>query len=455
MFIGREKELALLTNQYNKTGTAILLYGKRRVGKTTLIKESFKYFDGLKIYFECVKSSLKENLNIIQENMRTQGIITSYTIFNTFIDLFKYFKDLNKKVLIVIDEYSYLKSMENSEYVDSLFQNIIDNYLDNICLVLSGSHIAIMKSLMLESNPLYGRFSLYLDIKEFNYLEASKFYPNIGVLNKIAYYSIFGGSPFVNSLIDFNLSVEENIINHILNINSPINAYIHMILNTDLKNQNNALNILSVIANGKKKYFEIEQKIGMKTNGSLNKQLNTLMEIEIIKKIAPINKKSDNKKMHYAINDNLIKFYFTYVYKKTSILEMLGSEMFYKLHIEDAIKHFIANRFEAIVKQFFSIKVKKGELQDVYDIGTLYYDDSVNKTNGEFDCVLEHKEGYSIFEVKYYKEPLDSKVIEKEIEQVKNIPNIHIKKIGFVSASGFKENNDDIIQITGEDLYFQ
>ena len=105
-----------------------------------------------------------------------------------------------------------------------------------------------------------------------------------------------------------------------------------------------------------------------------------------------------------------------------------------------------------IVKNYFSIKVKKGVFKGVLDIGTYYYG-SINKSNGEFDVALKKEAGYEIYEVKFYKEPLKSNIIKKELEQIKQIKELNIISVGFVNVSGFEEQYSDCILLSGEDIY--
>jgi len=452
MFVGRKEELELLKGEYLKNKSSILLFGKRRVGKTTLIKQSLNFFEGKVIYYECIKAPLKENLDNLICHLKKNGFIENYLNFNSISDLFTYISSLNKKVLIVIDEYCYLKTFETSEYIDSLFQNIIDSF-DNMHLVLSGSSISTMKSLLENRNALYGRFSLVIDLKELNYLESSLFYEKESVIDKVAFYSVFGGSPFVISQLDYDKGIEYNIKKHILNRYSNINAYIDTVINLDIQSQINSQRVLNVLGNGRKKYNEIEQKLALKTNGLLSKHLNILLDLEIINKVYPINKKEDKKKVFYEINDNLLRFYYAFVYKNKTALELIGIEAFFNLYIKKELKYFISRRFENIVKQYFSLKVKKGLLKDVYDIGVYYYDDPINKRNGEFDCVLKHENTYSIYEIKYLNSKLTNTQVGLEINQIKEIKSITIEKIGFVSVNGFEKIDFDVELIDGNSLY--
>ena len=190
MFIGREKELALLQQDY--IGKAVMVYGKRRVGKTTLIQKALKSSSYRTVYFECLKGTMQDNISgFVQELVRAK-ILPVPLNFGTLQDVFAYLNALPEKIVAVIDEYPYLKAMNDSATVDSIFQNIIDNRLVNIELILSGSHIGMMKDTLQEKNALYGRFAVTIKLNELNYLEAAKFYPDKPPYDKAAHYAVFG-----------------------------------------------------------------------------------------------------------------------------------------------------------------------------------------------------------------------------------------------------------------------
>ena len=132
---------------------------------------------------------------------------------------------------------------------------------------------------------------------------------------------------------------------------------------------------------------------------------------------------------------------------------MLGAEAFYEEYIEKSIVTFISHRFEEIARTYFSLCVKNRKLRGISNIGTFYYDDSVTRTNGEFDVVLERKGTYDIYEVKYYTSPLSAKEMYNEVQQINNIKGLKIGKIGFISTSGFEKAPEEYDCISAEELY--
>jgi len=453
MFIAREKELALIQGLLSKKSGSIMIYGKRKVGKTTLITHALEGSPDKTVYYECIKSTMEDNIEgFVTELVRTK-ILAVPLSFRSFPDVFAYLNTLDGTFNIVIDEYPYLKILSRPETVDSVFQSIIDNHLSNIRLFISGSHVGMMKDMLEEKNALYGRFSQTIQLKELNYSEAAAFYPDKPAYDKIAFYSVFGGSPYINEFLDPDKSLKENIITTILNASSPVYHYAEQLLISDFTNAIGAERIFYAISNRRQKYSEIESKLGMKNNGLLSKQLSSLLRMEIIAKTSPINKPDDNKKCAYEINDNLLRFYYAFVYKNKSALQVLGAEAFFEEYIEKALVTFISRRFEEICRTYFSLLVQSRKLRGVSHIGTYYYDDSVTRTNGEFDVVLERRNAFDIYEVKYYLHPLSKSEMEKEKDQVKMIQGLRVGKIGFVSASGFESVPEEFDCISGDSLY--
>lgn len=452
MFYSRKNEINELNNLFKNTGKSVLLYGKRRVGKTELIKQVAKGYTLL--YFECIKSTLEENVHLFVLECKKSGVdIPEYANFNSFIDFFNYLNSLKTNYLVAIDEYQYLKELSASNVIDSIFQTIIDRNISNMNLIISGSSIRIMKDLLVEGNPLYGRFSLTINLPELNYQEVSQFYPNLSFYDKVAFYAIFGGSPFVNQHINQSLSLKDNIVNTFLKEGSEIYNYADNVLISDASNELQSRRLLLALSNSKKKYSELLEMLDRDKSGVFNRSLRSLQEIGIIAKNSPINKNDDPKKTMYEISDNTIRFFYTYVYKNKSRLAILGPSLFYDEYIEPTLIAYISYRFEKLARDYFSIKAKAGLLKGVKNIGTYYYDDSRNKKNGEFDVALDTRSGYVIYEVKYLKKQLTKQQVYEEVQQIKQIPDFEVSKIGFISVNGFDFDKCDYELITGEDLY--
>lgn len=452
MFLAREKELSELRTEFSSdTKSAVLIYGKRRIGKSTLIKEASKSFDGIVVNHLCIKSTFGGNLDLL-----TRSIMFSLDLpelkFATITDLFSFVNKQNKRILIIIDEYQYFKESLKEGEVDSYFQGIVDNLSNKVKIVFCGSYISIMKELLKESNPLFGRFTKILFLEELNYYDAALFYPKLPIRDKIRFYSVFGGSPYVLVNLDYKKTLEENIKNLLIEQNSLLRTHIENVMLAEIRKTYD-IRILEIIGNGKKKYGEILNLLGMKDSGLLDKQLKALLNMETITKVFPINKPDDKKKQFYEINDNLMRFYFSYIFGNDSIIYKFGADSYFTSRINNSLNTYVSYRFEGITNQYFIRLARNGLLENVEDFGSFWYDDKKNSKNGQFDCVLKEKDGYDFYEVKFYEKPMSLSDCENEEKQIREICDIYCKKIGFICSSGFNFKDSRYNLITGNEIY--
>lgn len=222
---------------------------------------------------------------------------------------------------------------------------------------------------------------------------------------------------------------------------------------TDFTNAVNAERILAVLGNGKKKYSELERALQANSTGSLAKQLKSLQATELISQLFPINKPEDSKKKYYEINDNLLRFWFTYIYHNKSALQMVGPKAFFDQHVAPTLlTEYVPHRFEELCRSFFSRLARNGQLPGITNIGTYYYDDSVKHQNGEFNVALEFGNKYQIYEAKYYRKPIALSEIHHEIVQVQAIESLNIVQAGFIAVNGFEKKDERYSYYNGEDL---
>ena len=455
MFIGREKELSQLNVELSawKRKTVVLVYGKRRVGKSTLIKEAAKKFDGVVVNHMCVTSTFEGNMELIYQSV-SEAVGLPNIRFGSLSEMMDYLGMIDKKVLLIIDEYPYLKQTKKKNEVDSYMQAVIEKLPENVKLILCGSYIAMMKELLEEENPLFGRFSLIQHIRDFDYLDAAKFYPELSVRDRVAFYAVFGGSPYVLENLDTRMTLKENIERFLLPETSLIRSHIENVVLKEIQKTFDA-RILAIIGNGKKRYSEIRDKIVNSETGLLDKQLKILMDMETIQKTEPINRRSDKKKQFYEIVDNLMRFYFTFIFGKAGTIARIGEEQYFGRNIAAALEQFISRRFEGIALQYFHRAALLGKYPDIDDFGSYWYDDAATKSNGEFDCVIRCGEQYDFYECKYFDRAMTLEECQEEKAQLDNIKGINVSGVGFVCTGGFSfDSSDDFVLIDGKELYF-
>ena len=438
MFLAREKELRELREELTSWSkkTAILVYGKRRVGKSTLIRQAAMSFPGIVIHHLCVQSSFEGNLELISRSV-CQALNLPIIRFETLFDLMDFLRSQEKQILLIIDEYPYLKQTKKQNEVDSYMQAVIDHMPSNVKLILCGSYITIMKELLTEGNPLFGRFSLIQHIRDFDYLDAARFCHDLPVRDKVAYYAVFGGSPYVLENLDFHLSVQDNILRLLLPETGLIRSHIENVMLSEIR-KNFDTRILEILGNGKRRYSEISDALQQEETGLLEKQLKILLNMETIQKTEPLNRQNDNKKRFYEIVDNLMRFYFTFIFGSAGTIARIGGEQYYRMNIEgERLRQFISRRLEGIALQYFHRKIGTEPFEDVVDFGSYWYDDPITKTNGQFDCVLKRRgDQYDFYECKDYNRKMTLTECQEEEAQVRRV-GIAVSRIGFICTGGY------------------
>ncbi len=456
-FFGREDQLSKIDKEINTDQMRmVLIYGRRRVGKSELVKQAISKTKEKSIYYECkqvAEASNTESLcDVISEIFNLPKL--GYTKIEEILD-YIFRLSGKEKIILVLDEYPYLR--ENISGLDSILQSLVDKYRDNskLTLIILGSYVDIMRSLLEHSNPLFGRIDRVIDLKQMDYYESSQFYPAFSPEEKVRIYSVFGGIPYFNRLIDDTKTVRENIIDLIASSGARLENEVSMYLNAEISKIVNANEVFEALAKGYSKYSDILSQSHVSSGPTLVDVLDKLIRMEVVTKTAPINDENNKKKSGYYICDNLSMFYFRYIFRYSSQLKLMDSEMFYSKYIErDFEEYFVPLQFEEICKQYLIRLNRRGVMDPVFEkIGKYYYDDPVNHTNGEFDIVTEDEKGYVFYEVKFKKAPLTDKMIKEEISQVK-MTGMNCYKYVFISRSGFEgEESDEIQHIDLNELY--
>ncbi len=456
-FYGREKEQEVLNYIISKDefGSG-LIYGRRRLGKTELLKHCFLNSNKPFIIYQCNQENEMSNIldltRVIKDTLGIKNIS-----FDTFIDaiefLFTY--AIDHELLFAIDEYPYIRKIING--LDSKIQRIIDEYQNKskMKFFIIGSSISTMEDIQSESNPLYRRFELTLILKEMDYYESQKFYSNFSNEDKVMLYAAFGGVPYYNRQISDKLSVKENIIRLLSGQFSHLLSAVTSNIKEELTKVNNAYSVFSSIAMGAFHYSDILSKSGIKTSTSLYDTLEILEKMDLINYVYPINDKNNKKKSGYRITDSTVCFYYRYIYHNLSIKSIISDDLFYENYIiNDFMNTIVPKVFEKISKEYLIRKNKKGLITPyLEDIGTYWYDCPKQKKNGQFDLVTKSSDGYTVYEVKYTNSKIDDRVVNEKIEQLKNT-SIYPAKLGFISKSGFNITNDnDYVLITLDDIY--
>lgn len=449
-FIGRTVQLRKLKKELSSEEMRMsLIYGRRRIGKSELVKQAIKESGIKSIYYECRQITEAGNAQSICDVI-SQKFGLPKLGYRSIEEVLEYVFSLskNENLILVLDEYPYLRGSVKG--LDSIIQSLVDQYRDTakLKLIILGSFVDIMKSLLEHSNPLFGRVDLVIDLKQMDYYESSLFYPDMSDEDKVRIYSVFGGIPYFNRLIDDKKSVKENIIDLIASPGARLENEVPMYLNAEISKIVNANEVFDALARGFSKYSDILSQSHVSSGPTLVDVLDKLIRMEVVEKKAPINDENNKKKAGYYICDNLSLFWFRYIFRYSSQLQIMDPEVFYGKYIaEDFEKNYVPHQFEEICRQYLIRQNRLGNITPVIEkIGKYYYDYPKTHTNGEFDVVTLDEKGYVFYEVKFRNKKISKEVIEEEIRQIKET-GLNCYKYVFVSRSGFTENETDEVKL--------
>ena len=314
MFVGRENELNSLNKNYKKDFFQFcVIYGRRRVGKTTLIKEFCK--DKKNIFFVAAQTTIKENTEVLSAQiLSTLAPDAPKNPFSSFRSAVEYVFETakNERTVFVIDEFPYLAN--NYPAASSILQAIIDFYQaeSKLFLILCGSSMSFMEEQVLgQKSPLYGRRTAQYKLLPFDYRNSGKMLPGFSNIEKIIIYSVTGGIPEYLSRIDNGISLQDNIHDLFFDTSGRLFEEPSNLLKQELKIPETYNAIITAIADGNSKLNEISVNVDIETS-QCSKMLSTLINLGIVRKEYPVTDVK-SKKSIYLLNDWMFVFWYRFV----------------------------------------------------------------------------------------------------------------------------------------------
>lgn len=371
MFIGREAELKFLKDKYEaQGGQLIVLYGRRRVGKTETLKEFCK--DKPHVFYSCTQSTDKVQLakfskQLLKENIPAKQYISEFVDWES---AFRSILDLpygDKKKLVIIDEFPYMCKGEKS--IPSILQYLWDvEFKDrNVMVVLCGSAMSFMeKELLAEKNPLYGRATGIYKMTAMGFYDAVKFFPNYSDRDKVVAYSILGGIPHYLRQFRPELSLAENIKKNILSKGCVLYSEVDFLLHQELRETPIYNSIIEAVALGSTKLNEISQKSLVDDTSKTSVYLKNLIELGIIEREfsvdSKIKEKANANRGMYRLTDNFFRFWYAFGFANFSQLEDGDVDGVYDFVIAPVLHEFASYAFEDVCREFVKELQKNNEL---------------------------------------------------------------------------------------------
>lgn len=441
MFIGREQELKTLNKLYlSDQFEFVVIYGRRRVGKTALINEFIG--DKKVIYFTGVESNAKQNLeNFSQSIIECDTGIAANTSFASFQAALAYVFQMAEKerVVLVIDEYPYVARASKS--LASTLQLMIDKHKDHskLMLILCGSSMSFMEDQVLAYKaPLYGRRSAQMKIQPFSFEETCHYLARMSDEDKALMYGVVGGTPQYLLQISDELSVEDNIKNTYLNPMSFLFEEPTNLLKQEVREPAIYTAIITAIATGHSRMSEISGKVGEDTNVCAA-YIKNLVTLGIIQKETPYGEKASRKTI-YAIADNMFRFWYRFVLENNSLIARGAAELAYQ-RIKPYLSDYMGKVFEDICMQYMWKLLLTGQSPVAFaSLGRWWGNNPLTRSQTEIDMMGEQDQNTALFgECKWTSEKVDLGVLDTLIQRSKLFPyqKVHLylfAKSGFTKG---------------------
>ncbi|MDR9430974.1 MAG: ATP-binding protein [Natronomonas sp.] len=440
-FYDRGEELAALSDAFESPGSDVfVVYGRRRVGKTELLKEFCT--DRPHIYFLAAQEAEHR-----QREKFTDQVAAFFDDRTPRIDGWDEALDYlgeklqSETVVVVIDEFPYLVAENDS--VPSYVQGFVDEQLQETdsMLILCGSSVSTMESEVLgHESPLYGRRTGQLDVRPFSFQQAREVI-DYEMVDAIRSYAITGGTPMYLTLFDYGRSLADNVRSQVLSPSAVLYNEPEFLLRTELRNPARYMSILEAVALGHTTPNEISGATGIDA-GPLSKYLQTLRQLRLIDREVPVTasgKKS--KRSRYRVADEFLRFWFRYVEPNRSSIEE-APDIVYDGTIAPDLPMHVATTFEDVSQEAVWEGIRRSEFEPYSEVGRWWYGED------EIDIVgLAPNDDRILFaECKWTSDPVGTALVENLRTKAANVrwgPDDREERFALFSKSGFVDGLED------------
>lgn len=445
MFIGRKKELNELNFRFNNSKKEFgVIYGRRRIGKSTLINEFLK--DKPNIFFQAKKDSIYGNLRSFSYEIDKLLDLPKSFVFSSmeeaFDSLIEYAKE--KRFVIAIDEYPYIVNQDAS--FPSVLQEAIDRAPENLFFLISGSDVGMLKNELENHNsPLYKRRTFEMNVTKLKYSESLEYLKNVDNETKIKYLSFTSTYPYYLSAMDFDIPFEENIKRLLFNEYGTFFTLPDQLLSNSLNTQDVYNAILYAVSKRKRSNKEIAEYIH-EDEAKVSKYIKTLLQSELLDKRETYN--GNKKTVYYEIGDPMLRFWYMFIFNNMEKIRMNGEFVYNNL--QEDIKQFICYGFEEVSRLYMDELNSKGLLGNIFAPFKPYkVEKSILNRSIEIDGLSNDDEKLIVMECKYRKEKFTLSMLKHLEESASVFPSKYNRVYYLFSKNGF----DDEIKKIQSDKY--
>jgi len=462
MFYGRKNEIAAMNRRYEKNKfECIVIYGRRRIGKTALINEFCK--DKPTIFFSALKATAQENLDALSKaiGMYLNPDAGSFPVYRSFEDAFNAITECARQdqLVFVIDEYPYLAKADES--ISSRLQHIIDHLWQDskLFLILCGSSMSFMQHQVLGyESPLYGRRTGQFKIEPMTYRECTVFYSQLTPSDQALLYGVTGGIPHYLNKLEIEKNLDAALIEHFFDPAAYLFEEPENLLKQELREPSVYNSIIAAIAGGASRVNEIATKVGLDSSSCM-KYLHVLRDLGIVIKESPFAEKN-TKKTIYLVDDNFFRFWYRFVPQNLSMIQAGRTAQIYEKTIKPYYAQYMGLIFEKICKDYLLRYAKDLPVLPTA-IGQWWGSDASTRKQIQIDivCSCADQNEFLIGSCKYRNEAVGCEelaLLKQYAEVFRPGAKFHyliFSKSGFTDALQSMAKNENINLITLEDLY--
>ncbi len=344
----------------------VVLYGRRRVGKTELLRHFTR--DRPCLFFSADLSTESDQLRQFSELIyrHTSDPALQGERFTRWDNLLEYLvaRAQNEKLLAIIDEFPYLCA--SNKALPSILQRIWDDSYEScrLKLILCGSTLSFMeKEVLGHKSPLYGRRTAQIHLGPLGFNDQRHFFPDATLQERVALYGTVGGVPAYMVKLDPERTPMENICARVLTKGTYLYEEVRFLLMEELREPNRYFSILRAIAHGRERSQGIAQETGLE-NQLLSKYLGVLRELRIIQRRVPITETdpAGSRRGRYTFDDPFFRFWFRYVFSYRSFLDQDQVDLVRERFVVPTIEEFLELPFRSVVQQWLQARNVAGDL---------------------------------------------------------------------------------------------
>jgi AAA+ ATPase superfamily predicted ATPase len=372
-FVNRERELKVLDRTLEGSSPSLfVLYGRRRVGKTALLR---KACEGRRhVFFTADLGSRRDQLESFSSAL-AEGLLEaewSDAIFRGWEEALRVCirRAQDEPLVLVLDEFQYLVMADRS--LPSVVQRLLENEMSGgrLSLVLCGSQVSFMERRILGvRNPLFGRRAGQISLTPLSFRDAGRFFPTWSAERRMWATSVVGGVPAYLRHFKPNLTLTENIRRSILELGAPLFDEPRFLMMEELREPQVHFSICRAMAHGHGRPNEISQAAGLAGKGNIASYLNTLRELRLVERRVPVTVRNPERSRLglYRLSGPFLRFWFRFVLPNRTALEAGDEKLVWKRKIDPHLAQHTSAAFEDACREHLQQLNRGGKLPAVYD----------------------------------------------------------------------------------------